>query len=84
MPLQSGEIIFHHQSNLPSHLAISLDRPLRHVPLIEVLSRNAVGVSNEHDRTNAIESYRKYLEFGGPFANAAQEGLTRLEWTPKY
>ena len=41
-------------------------------------------VSNEHDRTNAIESYRKYLEFGGPFANAAQEGLTRLEWTPKY
>jgi len=40
-------------------------------------------VSNEHDRTNAIENYRKYLEFGGPFSKDAQEGLTRLAWVPK-
>ena len=40
-------------------------------------------VSNEHDRTDAIENYRKYLEFGGPFEREAQEGLNRLNWLPK-
>jgi VWFA-related protein len=40
-------------------------------------------VSNEHDRTGAIENYRRYLELGGPFAKDAQEGLSRLQWAPK-
>jgi tetratricopeptide (TPR) repeat protein len=37
-------------------------------------------VANEQDRAGAIESYRRYLELGGPFANDAQEGLGRLSW----
>jgi VWFA-related protein len=40
-------------------------------------------VASESDRTAAIENYRKYLEFGGPYAASAQEGVTRLSWTAK-
>ncbi len=38
-------------------------------------------VSNERDRADAIETYRKYLSLGGPLEQSAQEGLTRLQWT---
>jgi tetratricopeptide (TPR) repeat protein len=35
------------------------------------------------DRDAAIENYERYLQIGGPFADSAREGLTRLQWTPK-
>jgi VWFA-related protein len=40
-------------------------------------------VSNEQDRAGAIENYRRYLEFGGPFASDAQEGIGRLSWASR-
>ncbi|MBZ5558870.1 MAG: VWA domain-containing protein [Acidobacteriia bacterium] len=40
-------------------------------------------VANESDRAAAVEHYEHYLTLGGPYADAAREGLTRLNWTPK-
>jgi tetratricopeptide (TPR) repeat protein len=40
-------------------------------------------VANASDRREAIASYQKYLEFGGPFEQSAREGLARLEWNTK-
>ena len=40
-------------------------------------------VANDNDRAKAIASYQRYLTMGGPFENAAREGLSRLEWTVK-
>jgi VWFA-related protein len=40
-------------------------------------------VSNERDRADALENYRMYVSFGGPFADDAQAGITRLNWVPK-
>jgi VWFA-related protein len=37
-------------------------------------------ISNEKDRTAALENYERYLTFGGPYADAAREGVTRLKW----
>jgi hypothetical protein len=39
-------------------------------------------VSNEQDRTAAIDSYQRYLELGGVYADAARAGLERLKWLP--
>jgi tetratricopeptide (TPR) repeat protein len=40
-------------------------------------------VSNEKDRTAAIENYRRHLELHGMYADAANAGLRRLEWMPR-
>lgn len=40
-------------------------------------------IGNDEDRTNAIANYQRYLTIGGPFENAAREGLSRLEWDKK-
>jgi Flp pilus assembly protein TadD len=40
-------------------------------------------VANENDRSAAVEHYERYLTFDGPYADAAREGLTRLNWVPK-
>src|SRR5437879_5494803 len=40
-------------------------------------------VANENDRNAAIEHYERYLTIGGPYADAARAGLTRLNWVPK-
>jgi len=40
-------------------------------------------VTNEHDRTDAIAHYQECIKLGGAFAESAQEGVTRLNWTPK-
>ena len=37
-------------------------------------------VSNKTDLENAVANYKRYLEIGGPLADSAREGLTRLEW----
>jgi tetratricopeptide (TPR) repeat protein len=37
-------------------------------------------IANEHDRTTAIDNYKRYLDIGGPFEGSAREGLARLEW----
>jgi VWFA-related protein len=37
-------------------------------------------IANEKDRTSALEHYERYLTFGGPYADAAREGITRLKW----
>jgi len=36
--------------------------------------------ANEKDRTAAMGHYERYLTFGGPYADAAREGITRLKW----
>ena len=40
-------------------------------------------VSNDRDRADAIGNYKKYLTLGGPLEQSAQEGLTRLQWSPQ-
>ena len=37
-------------------------------------------IADEKDRTAAIEHYQRYLAFGGPYTDAAREGVTRLKW----
>jgi tetratricopeptide (TPR) repeat protein len=37
-------------------------------------------IVNEKDRAAAMEHYERYLTFGGPYADAAREGITRLKW----
>ncbi len=37
-------------------------------------------VGSADDRRDAIASYKRYLEIGGPFEQSAREGLARLEW----
>jgi tetratricopeptide (TPR) repeat protein len=39
-------------------------------------------VSNEKDRSAAIENYRRHVELHGMYADAANAGLRRLEWMP--
>ena len=36
--------------------------------------------ANEKDRTAAMGHYERYLTFGGPYADAAREGIMRLKW----
>jgi VWFA-related protein len=38
-------------------------------------------IADEKDRAAATEQYERYLRFGGPYADAAREGITRLNWT---
>jgi VWFA-related protein len=38
--------------------------------------------ANEKDRTSAMGHYERYLTFGGPYADAAREGIMRLKWVP--
>lgn len=40
-------------------------------------------VANDNDRARAMENYERYLNIGGPYADAARAGLTRLNWVPK-
>jgi predicted Zn-dependent protease len=40
-------------------------------------------VANDTDRKNAAANYQRSASLGGPFENAAREGLTRLEWVEK-
>jgi len=37
-------------------------------------------IADEKDRVGAIEQYERYLTFGGPYADAAREGVARLKW----
>jgi len=37
-------------------------------------------IADEKDRVVAIEQYERYLTFGGPYADAAREGVARLKW----
>jgi hypothetical protein len=39
-------------------------------------------VTNEADRKGAIEQYERYLTFGGPYAESARAGLTRMQFVP--
>ena len=40
-------------------------------------------VSNEADRNDAIDNYRKHIELKGVYADSARAGLQRLEWVSK-
>ena len=37
-------------------------------------------IADEKDWKAANENYERYLTFGGPYADAAREGITRLKW----
>lgn len=37
-------------------------------------------IADEKDWKAATDSYERYLTFGGPYADAAREGITRLKW----
>jgi tetratricopeptide (TPR) repeat protein len=39
-------------------------------------------VANDRDRDASIANYQRYLEMGGPYADAARSGLERLKWMP--
>lgn len=56
---------------------------LRYVRTRRYVQQLRTWVSNDRDRTDAIENYQRYLAIGGPFAEDAQAGVTRLTWTAK-
>jgi VWFA-related protein len=64
--------------NLAKSLEIRFSKSRRYVV------QTRTWVSNESDRTNAIANYQRYLDFGGPFENAARDGLARLGWSAKH
>jgi tetratricopeptide (TPR) repeat protein len=40
-------------------------------------------IANEQDRNDAIDNYRTAVAIGGAFKASAEQGLQRLNWTPK-
>ncbi len=60
--------------NLGKTLELRYRRTRRYV------TQTRTWVSNKADLENAITNYKRYLEIGGPLADSAREGLTRLEW----
>jgi VWFA-related protein len=54
---------------------------LRYVRTRRFIERTRTWMASSTDRENAIANYKKYLAMGGgPFANSARDGLTRLNW----
>ena len=53
---------------------------LRYQRTRHYVTQTRTWVSNKADLENAIANYKRYLEIGGPLADSAREGLTRLEW----
>jgi VWFA-related protein len=55
-------------------------REMRYVRSRRYVPTTGGWVGNADDRRDAIASYKRYLELGGPFEQSAREGLARLEW----
>jgi VWFA-related protein len=55
-------------------------REMRYVRSRRYVPTTGGWVGNAGDRRDAIASYKRYLEIGGPFEQSAREGLARLEW----
>jgi len=53
---------------------------LRYQRTRHYVTQTRTWVSNKADLESAIANYKRYLEIGGPLADSAREGLTRLEW----
>lgn len=62
------------QFNLGRALEMRYNRSRRYVQQLRQW------VSNDRDRTEAIDHYNACIALGGPFAQQAQEGLARLNW----
>jgi VWFA-related protein len=60
------------------NLAIALEKRYSRSLRYFVPTRTYVG--NDKDRDAAIENYRKYLEFGGPYTDIARRRLDGLKW----
>lgn len=65
------------QFNLGRALEMRYNRSRRYVQQLRQW------VSNDRDRAGAIDHYNACVALGGPFAQQAQEGLARLNWTAK-
>ena len=60
------------------NLAIALEK--RYAKSLRYFAPTRAYIGNEKDRQDAIANYRKYLEFGGPYAEIARRRLDGLTW----
>ncbi len=60
------------------NLAIALEK--RYAKSLRFFAPTRAYIGNDKDREDAMANYRKYLEFGGPYAEIARRRLDGLTW----
>ena len=55
---------------------------MRYVKSRRYVQQLRAWVSNESDKTAAIENYQRHIDAGGPYAESALQGISRLKWAP--
>ena len=55
---------------------------MRYVKSRRYVQQLRAWVSNESDKTAAIENYQRHIDAGGPYAESALQGISRLRWAP--
>lgn len=55
---------------------------MRYVKSRRYVQQLRAWVSNEGDKTAAIENYQRHIDAGGPYAESALQGISRLKWAP--
>jgi len=55
---------------------------MRYVKSRRYVQQLRAWVSNESDKTAAIENYQRHIDARGPYAESAQQGISRLRWAP--
>jgi tetratricopeptide (TPR) repeat protein len=65
-----------------SYFNLGKAHELRYFRSRHYVQQTRMWLANENDRTAAIQHYEQYLAAGGPYAQSARDGLTRLRWIP--
>ena len=63
-----------------AHLNLARAYELRYTRSRRYVTSQRRWVADEGDRRKGIEHYQAYIKIGGPFVNAATDGLQRLDW----
>jgi hypothetical protein len=65
-----------------SYLNLGIALETRYARSLRYFIPTKAWIGNHKDRDEAIAYYRRYLEFGGPYADAARARLEALKWSP--
>jgi VWFA-related protein len=65
-----------------SYLNLGIALETRYARSLRYFIPTKAWIGNDKDRDEAIAYYRRYLEFGGPYADAARARLEALKWSP--
>jgi tetratricopeptide (TPR) repeat protein len=66
-----------------TYLNLAQALELRYVKQVRYIRELRKYLWNERDRDGAIKNYERYLEFGGPYADRARQGLERVKTAPR-